>query len=287
MEIKALACELPLERKLPFSRLSHDDIAREAVARGIVASISGATVWRWLSTDAIKPWSHHSWIFPRDPNFAPKAERVLDLYHGMWEGEPLGPNDFVVCADEKTSIQARCRIAPTVPPAPGQTRKVEFEYKRMGSLAYLAAWDVRRAKLFGLCKQTSGIEPFHELVDLVMTREPYRSARRVFWVTDNGSSHRGEKGAQRLCEWYPNAIHVPTPVHASWLNQVEIYFSIVQRKALTPNDFADLKTLEEHLLRFQAYYEQIAEPFEWKFTREDLYRIMEKASAHERQSLVA
>jgi hypothetical protein len=287
VEIKALACELPVERKLPFSRLSHADIAREAVGRGIAASISGATVWRWLSTDAIKPWAHRSWIFPRDPQFAPKAERVLDLYQGIWDGEALGSDDFVVSADEKTSIQARRRIAPSTTPATCKPRRVEFEYERMGALAYLAAWDVRRAKVFGLCKQTSGIDAFHELVDLVMTQEPYRSARRVFWITDNGSSHRGEKGAQRLCEWYPNAIHVTTPVHASWLNQVEIYFSIVQRKALTPNDFASVSVLEEHLLRFQAHYEEVAKPFEWKFTREDLYRIMEKASAHENQSLVA
>ena len=287
MEVKALACEMPAERGLPFSRLSHADIAREAVARGITASISGATVWRWLSQDAIKPWSHRSWIFPRDPRFAERAGPVLDLYQGIWQGAPLGPEDYVLSADEKTSIQARRRIAPGTPTQPGRARRVEFEYERKGALAYLAAWDVRRAKLFGLCESSTGIDAFHRLVDLVMTREPYRSAKRVFWITDNGSSHRGEKAAQRLAEWYPNAIHVTTPVHASWLNQIEIYFSVVQRKALTLNDFVDLRALEDHLLRFQAYYESIAEPFEWKFTRDDLKRVLEKISHHEQHRLAA
>jgi transposase len=287
MEVKALACQLPLERKLPLSRLSQDDIAREAVARGIVTSISGITIWRWLSQDAIKPWSHRCWIFPRDPQFASKASRVLDLYQGTWDGKTLEPDDYVICADEKTSIQARRRIAPGTSPAPGKTRRVEFEYERKGALAYMAAWDVRQAKVFGLCESATGIESFHRLVDLVMSQEPYRSARRVFWITDNGSSHRGEKAVQRLAKWYPNAVQVFTPVHASWLNQVEIYFSIVQRKVLTPNDFADLAEVEDRLLRFQTYYERIAKPFEWKFTREDLKRVLEKASLHERQLATA
>ena len=266
MEIKALACALPKERDLPFSRLSHADIAREAVQRGVVASISGTTVWRWLSAEAIKPWSHRSWIFPRDAQFGEKASRLLDLYQGVWEGCPLGPDEYVISADEKTSIQARRRIHPGSAPAAGRARRVEFEYQRGGALAYMAAWDVRRAKVFGQCESTTGIESYRRLVDLVMQQEPYCSARRVFWVTDNGSSHRGRVSVQRLSEWYPNAIQVHTPVHASWLNQIEIYFSVVQRKVLTPNDFADLQEVKTRLLDFQARYEQYAKPFEGKFT---------------------
>jgi hypothetical protein len=281
VEVKALACELPTERGLPFSRLSHADIAAEAVARGIVGSISDMTVWRWLSADAIRPWCHRSWIFPRDPDFAAKATPLLDLYQGIWEGKPLGPDDYVISADEKTSIQARKRMAPGTPPAPGCRRKVEAEYERKGALAYLAAWDVRRAKLFGLCTPTTGIDYFRKLVNLVMTQEPYKSARRVFWVTDNGSSHRGATSVRRLKSWYPNAIQVHTPVHASWLNQIEIYFSVVQRKALTPNNFNNLVELEQHLMSFQSYYENVASPFEWKFTKTDLYRLLSKLDQQE------
>ena len=283
VEVKALACELPQERGLAFSRLSHADIAAEAVARGIVGSISGMTVWRWLSADAIRPWCHRSWIFPRDPEFATKAARVLDLYQGIWEEQPLGAEDYVISADEKSSIQARKRLARGRPPAPGSRRKVEAEYKRMGALAYLAAWDVRRAKLFGLCTPTTGIEHFHSLVDLVMTQEPYRSARRVFWITDNGSSHRGAASVHRLKDWYPNAFQIHTPVHASWLNQIEIYFSVLQRKALTPNEFHSLTELQQHLLAFQQYYQKVANPFEWKFTNNDLHRLLAKLHTQETQ----
>ena len=274
MQVKALACELPTQRGLPLSRFSRDDLAREVVRSGIVASISGTTVWRWLRQDAIKPWYHRSWIWPRDPDFAARAGRVLDLYQGTWGGQALGPGDFVISADEKTSIQARIRIARGSAPSPGHTRRVEFEYDRGGALAYLAAWDVRRAKVFGLCRRTTGIDSFHELVDLVMHQEPYRSADRVFWVTDNGSSHRGQRSADRFSTWYPNAIQVHTPIHASWLNQIEIYFSVVQRKVLTPNEFSDLAEVETRLLAFQPYYESIATPFEWRFTHEDLRRLI-------------
>jgi hypothetical protein len=152
--------------------------------------------------------------------------------------------------------------------------KVEHEYKRLGAWAYIAALDIHRMKLFGRCEHKSGIASFDRLVDQVMTQAPYREARKVFWIVDNGSSHRGSKSAGRLQEKYTNLVLIHGPVHASWLNQIEIYFSILQRKALTPNDFPSLQALEEHILNFQRYYEEIADPFEWKFTRKDLDRLM-------------
>jgi hypothetical protein len=283
--IKALACQLPKQLGLPFSRFTHDDIAREAEKQGIVASISGKTVWRWLSKDAIRPWCYRSWIWPRDPAFEQKAARILDLYQGIWEGTTLGDDDFVISSDEKTSIQARRRVAPVTAPSAGRYGRIEHEYRRMGALAYMAAWDVRQAKIFGLCTASTGIGSFHRLVDLVMSQEPYRSARRVFWVTDNGSSHRGQKSIDRLNGWYSNAIQVHTPIHASWLNQVEIYFSVLQRKVLTPNDFESLEDLEWRILGFQKEYEKVARPFEWKFTREDLKNLLSKLE--EKQKLAA
>lgn len=132
-EVKALACELPAERGVALSRWSSAELAREAVARGIVAEVAAVTIWRWLTEDAIRPWSYRSWIFPRDPNFAAKAGRILDLYEGRWEGELLEPGDFVVCADEKPSIQARARKHPSLPAAPGgDGQLVEHEYERKG-----------------------------------------------------------------------------------------------------------------------------------------------------------
>lgn len=141
-------------------------------------------------------------------------------------------------------------------------------------LEYMAAWNVRRAKIFGSCPPTTGIESYHSLVDLVMRQEPYHSARRVFWVMDNGSSHAGQTSVQRLKAWYSNAIQIHLPVHASWLNQIEIYFSIVSRKVLMPDDFADVAAVAQKLMAFQAYYERIATSFQGKFTREDLDRLM-------------
>jgi hypothetical protein len=274
MQVKAMACELPKESGQPLSRYSGADLAREVTRRGIVAKISGRTIWRWLDEDAIKPWQHRSWIFPRDPDFQTKADRVLDLYQGMWEGEPLGADDYVISADEKTSIQARIRLHPTEAPGRQKVMRVEFEYERGGALAYLAAWDVRRAKLFGACESTTGIEPFGRLVEQVMAQEPYRAAKRVFWIVDNGSSHRGAAAVNRLQSAYPNLRLVHLPVHASWLNQVEIYFSILQRKVLTPNDFTSLAEVRERILAFQVLYEQTAKPFEWKFSREDLHELL-------------
>ncbi|CAN5388204.1 hypothetical protein BH09GEM1_BH09GEM1_06520 [soil metagenome] len=281
IQVKAIACELPATLGVPLSRLSTADIAREVERAGIVAAISGTTVWRWLREDAIKPWQHRSWIFPRDPAFAEKGGRILDLYAGHWEGQPLGSDEFVVSADEKTSIQARLRKHASTPVGPGRAARIEHEYARGGAWAYLAAWDVHRAKLFGRCEQTTGNVPFDRLVAQVMNEAPYRDARRVFWIVDNGSSHRGAASITRLTAAFPNVVVVHTPVHASWLNQIEIYFSILQRKALTPNDFASLAAVEERLLGFQAYYERIAVPFKWKFTRADLATLMKKLEVKE------
>lgn len=278
--VKALACELPHESGLPLSRFSIPDIKREVIRRGLVASVGETTLWRWLTEDAIRPWSHRTWIYPRDPAFQEKANRVLDLYAGRWQGRPLTADDYVISTDEKTSIQARRRIHATLPTAAGRPMRVEHEYERKGAWAYLVAWDVRRAKIHGRCEDKTGIAPFERLVEQVMNQEPYRSARRVFWIMDNGSSHRGERCVTRLKQRWPTITVVHTPIHASWLNQVEVYFSIVQRKVLTPNDFATLVELKDHLLQFQTYYEAAANPFQWKFTRRDLAKLLSKLNAH-------
>jgi len=278
--VKALACELPYTHGIPLSRFSINEIHREVVARGIIARVSGTTLWRWLHCDAIRPWHYRSWIFPRDPHFEEKAAPVLDLYEGFWMGHPLGPAEYVLSADEKTSIQARIRKHKTLQPLPKNPMKVEHEYERGGSIAYMAAWDVHRGKIFGTVEPQTGIRPFGRLVDVVMGQEPYRSASRVFWIVDNGSSHRGMSAISRLQKAWPNAMLVHLPVHASWLNQIEIYFSVIQRKVLTPNDFESLADLEDRLMKFQEHYEHVAKPFEWKFTRDNLTMLMKKLSKH-------
>jgi hypothetical protein len=274
--VKRIACELPAAAGLPLARWSVPELRREVLARGLVASVSGTTLWRWLDADAIRPWRHRSWLFPRDPQFATRASPVLDLYEGRWEGRPLGARDYVISADEKTSIQARQRRHAPVPGAPGRVMRVEHEYHRRGAWAYIAAWDVHHARLFGRCEARNGIAAFDRLVEDVMHQVPYRSARRVFWIMDNGSAHRGAKGDARLRQRWPTLVPIHMPTHASWLNQIEIYFSVVQRKVLTPNDFASLADLEHQLLAFQHRYQTMAKPFDWTFTRADLQDLLAK-----------
>lgn len=279
--VKAMACELPAESGLPLSRWSGTDLAAEAVARGIVDSISASTVRRWLDADAIKPWQHRSWIFPRDPDFAAKAARVLDLYARTWQGKPLGDDEYVISADEKSQLQALRRRHPDQSPGPERVRRVEFEYTRGGTLAYFAAYDVHRARVMGRIAPKTGIVPFTELVEQVMTTEPYASAKRVFWVVDNGSSHAGQASIERMKESWPTADLVHLPIHASWLNQVEIYFSILQRKAIKPGNFHDLDHLAERVLGFENRYNTTATPFAWNYTRADLNAFLARLDENE------
>jgi DDE superfamily endonuclease/Homeodomain-like domain len=282
--VKALACEMPAASGSPLARWSCPELARKTAAGGLDPAPSASTARRWLADDALKPWQHRSWIFPRDPHSAAKAARVLDLYQREWEGQPLSGDEYVISADEKPGIQARMRIHLPLPAGPGRAARVESEYRRYGTLAYLAAYDVHRACVFGRCEPSTGIKPFTALVDQVMQTEPYASARRVFWVVDNGASHRNWAAAARLGGAYPNARMVHLPVHASWLNQVEIYFSVIQRKLLTPDDFEDLDELETQILAFEKHYNAAARPFGWRFTRADLNQLLARIRKHDRHA---
>ncbi|MFJ1732283.1 IS630 family transposase [Streptomyces sp. NPDC088254] len=279
-EAKALACQLPAETSVPLSRWSCPELAAELTARGITDAISASTVRRWLREDALKPWQYRSWIFIRDPDFRLKAARIMDLYARTFDGVPLGTEEYVISADEKTSIQARCRCHPTLAPGQARAMRVNHEYQRGGALAYLAAYDVHRAKVFGRCEPTTGIAPFMNVVTQVMTTEPYASAKRVFWIVDNGSSHRGKKAADRLTKAFPNAVMIHTPVHASWTNQVEIFFSVVQRKVVAPNDFTNLDQIRDRLQAFEDRYNAAAQPLQWKFTTSDLDDLLARLDRH-------
>jgi DDE superfamily endonuclease len=279
--VKAVACELVADTKQPLSRQSLADVtARTRNALG--KPIRRSTVWRILDTDAIKPWRYKYWIFPRDLRFAEKAGPIVDLYAGRWQGQPLGSKDHILSADEKTSIQARLRCHAPLPPALGRPAYSENEYKRGGALQYLAAWDVRRGYVMGRCEPKTGIASFGRLVKQVLAEEPYRSGERLFWIVDNGSSHRGEAAKKRLRQVDSRIILVHTPVHASWLNQVEIYFSIIQRKVLTPNDFTDLEAVRLRLALYEELSNQNPTPFQWKFDRTKLTALLAKIAARQR-----
>jgi hypothetical protein len=264
----------------PLSRQSTTDLAKRARDE-LNKPISCSTVWRILDEDAIKPWQYEHWIFPRAADFFEKAAVVLDLYEGYWQGERVDPFDRIISSDEKTSIQARIRCHTTLGPAAGRRRRVEAEYGRGGALQYLAAWDVQQGLVMGLCEAKTGIEPFGRLVRQVMERPAYGTADRVFWVVDNGSSHRGGAAVRRMSRAYPNAILVHLPVHASWLNQVEVYFSILQRKVLTPNDSIDLQELELRIKLYEELTNRQPKPFDWRFTKYDLFDLLQRLARRE------
>jgi DDE superfamily endonuclease len=277
--IHALACELIAETEEPLSRQSLADLVRRSQTT-LGKKISRSTVWRMLHEAAIKPWQYEHWLFAKDPQFAEKAGPILDLYAGTWEGQPLGPKDYVLSLDEKTSIQARGRCHEETPPQPKQTRRIEAEYERNGALQYLAAWDVHRGIVLGRCEKKTGIKPFGLLVDQVLEQEVYEKAMRLFFIVDNGSSHRGQASVQRMRRQDKRIILVHTPIHASWLNQVEIYFSIIQRKVLTPNDFATLQAVRVRLALYEELSNRTPHPFAWKFTRQDMLDWLKRASPH-------
>ncbi|MGH3596562.1 MAG: IS630 family transposase [Mycobacterium sp.] len=241
--VVALACQLPVDTGVPLSRWSGPELARELAARGLAGLMSVSSLLRILAENPVKPWRYQSWIFPRDPDFEAKAKVILDLYQGFYNGEPLQPGDRILSFDAKPSIQARGRIHATLPAAPGRPARVEHEYVRHGALALLACLDVHTGTVFASTPATTGIAPFMDLVAQVMARPEYKNAPRVFVVVDNGSDHRGKKAAGRLRKAHPGAVMIHTPVHASWLNQVEIFFSVIQKKVVSPNDFPSLNKL--------------------------------------------
>ncbi len=282
--VVALACQLPAATGVPLAHWTGPELAAELAARDLSSSpISASSVLRILAEHPVKPWQYQSWIYPRDPDFEAKAKIILDLYQGFYRDEPLGPDDRVLSFDAKPQINARRRLHPTVPAARGRPVRYEHEYKRQGSLALLAGLDVHTGQVFASTPLTTGITPFMDLAGQVMARPEYKNAPRVFAIVDNGSDHRGQPAIDRLARAHPNAIMIHTPVHASWLNQIEIFFSVIQKKVVTPNDFDSLKELSATLLAFTDRYNQTARPFSWKFTAAGLHDLMDRISRHERQ----
>jgi transposase len=283
--VVALACQLPAATGVPLSRWTGPELAAELAAQGLASPISPSSILRILAEHPVKPWQYQSWITPRAPDFEARAAVILDLYQGYYQGKRLQPGDRILSVDAKPSIQARSRCRPTAPAARGKPVRVEHEYVRHGALALLAALDVCTGKVFASTPDTTGIAPFMDLMGKVMSRPEYKDAPRVFVIVDNGSDHRGQTAADRLRNAYPNAIMIHTPVHASWLNQVEIVFSVIQKKVLTPGDFPGLGTLSYTLLAFVNRYNRTARPFNWKFTAGDLTALLRRMSQREQAAI--
>ena len=279
--VVALACQLPAATGVPLSRWTAPELAAELTSQGLASPISSSSVLRILAEHPIKPWRYQSWVFPRDPDFAARASVILGLYQGSYQGQPLRPGDRIISVDAKPSIQARARCHP--PARPGLAGQCGWSTNTTALAPWRCwpPWTCAPGRYSPPAPHTTGIAPFMTLMGQVMSQEPYASASRVFVIVDNGSDHRGKKAAQRLRDAYPNAIMIHTPVHASWLNQVEIVFSVVQKKVISPNDFASMAQLAATLLAFIDRYNQTARPFNWKFTAADLARLLQRISAHQ------
>lgn len=270
-QVTAIACTRPSDVDLPLARWSCSDIAAQLVALGIVVSIATATVWRWLCVERIKPWRFHAWMHPTDENFVAKATPILRLY--AQASFLIKAGFWVVCVDEKTSIQARKRLHPSQPPAPGQAVHVASRYKRQGALHLFAALSVAEGLIYGCCRDSKKFVDFQAFVLEVLVPEAIqREVRHIYLILDNGSTHAPKQlqawlTQKQLEAGWPFTIEpMWLPKYASWLDQIEIWFSILQRKLLTPNNFPDKETLRQRLLEFIVLHNCSAKPINWSYT---------------------
>ena len=255
-----LACELPEAADRSLSVWTCGELARTLIRDGIVESISTQTVQRILYGRHLKPWRVHHWLsakVPRDEAFRVTVETTLDLYT-----RELGPHERVLSLDEKTSLQPRTRTSPTRPAKPcGVPVRVEHEYQRKGALQLFAALDTRTGEVIGICRRRKRQDEFIELLERIDAEMPAH-VTDICLVCDNLSVHKGKRVRGWLASHPRFRTHF-TPVHCSWMNQVEQWFSILQRKRLVAPNFADLDVLEERLLAFIAEWNQHAKPFAW------------------------
>lgn len=277
-QVTAPACSKPMDFDVALARWSCSDITAQLITLGIVVSIATSTVWRWLKSEQIKPWRIHAWMHRIDENFVAKAAPVLNLYAqakflllaGFW----------VVCVDEKTSIQARFGLHPNRAAAVKQPVHFAARYKRKGALHLIAALSVAEGLIYGCCRPTKKFLDFQAFLQEVLIPEAIRrGVRHIYLILDNGSTHAPKQlqawlnQKQRESGWAFTVEVVWLPKYASWLDQIEIWFSILQRKLLTPNDFPDLKTLQQRITDFIARHNESAKPIKWSYT---VAQMMEK-----------
>lgn len=269
-----VACELPDNEGRSLSLWTCAELGRTLRESGVVDSISPSSVQRILESHRLKPWRVHHWLspkVPRDEAFRQQVLELTDLYT-----RPLAPHERVLCLDEKTSLQPRTRTTETRPPQPGPVpAHLEHEYIRKGALNLFAAFDTRSGEVIGLCRRRKRQVEFIELLEEIDRRTP-ASVTLIHIVCDNVSTHHG-KLVRAWLEAHPRfQIHF-TPVHCSWMNQVEQWFSILQRKRMVAPNFNDLADLEAKISTFIKEWNQVAHPFAW--TPASFEKILAKVDA--------
>jgi transposase len=269
-QVVALACSAPRQYDKPWHRWSGEKLAQVAVEQHIVAGIAPSTGCRWLRADKIKPWRYHSWQHSTAPQFVEKAVPVLDLYAQAPTLQAQG--ELTVCADEKTSIQARQRVTPTNTAGPGEVMQVADRYKRMGALQLFCALVVANGLTFAQTRTTKKFVDFKAFLQAFFQSALCAGITVLHLILDNGPTH----APKQLGAWLASlelAFEVRIywlPKHASWLDQVEIIFSKVQRDLLTPSDFPSLVALERDLAAYFAELNTHPKPIKWTYTKTKL-----------------
>jgi hypothetical protein len=274
----ASACSLPRAHNVPLARWSRAELARRVAASLPDIQVSASTIGRWLRQEQIRPWRFRSWQHIHDPvAFLARARPVLHLY--AHAAALLQEGTWVVCADEKTSIQAR---QAEQPPRPARRRHVQHQsprYTRRGARHLLAGLSVADGQVYGQCVARKRFVDFQSFVQQVLVVEAQRrGVHTVALILDNGTTHAPKQLERWLAEqaeaqnWGLTFQVYWLPPNASWLDQIEIWFSVLQRKLLQPNHFTSTNALDQAILSFIAYGNQVAKPIKWSYTVDKLER---------------
>lgn len=274
--VTARACSLPKQVQVPLSRWSRAELARHVLADPTLPAISASTVGRWLKAERIRPWRYHSWQHFHEPvTFLQRARPVLEAY--AQAQALLQARTWLVCLDEKTSIQAREGEQPPRPAQPGKPLLHEARYQRRGFRHLFAGLSVADGKVYGTCRERKCFVDFQAFVqEQILPEALRRQVQTVIFILDNGTTHAPkqlESWLQEQEQASQGQLHFQVlwlPTNASWLDQLEIWFSLLQRKQLQPNHFPSASALETSLMEFIAYYNRSAKPLKWTYTTEKL-----------------
>jgi transposase len=261
--VVAVVCQGESEREYQgFSHYSTRDLARLLAGRGEIVTISPATVQRILAEMVLKPHRFRYWLTRTDPEFEQKMEEIVNLYV-----EPPR-HSRLLCLDEKTGLQALERLYPALPLRPGQIERQEFEYRRHGVVDLFAAFDVQTGKVFGQCYRHHTNREFRHFLRTLRAHDP---GSRWHLILDNASYHTKQEVLDWCAVQRPKITLHWLPYHGSWLNQVEIWFSILTRKCLRRASVGSTRQLRHLLHRFLGTWNQhFAHPFKWTYTGKPL-----------------
>jgi transposase len=276
-----MACERPDLKGRSLSQWDCAEIARELVRDGIVDSISAESVRQILLSHRLRPWRHEMWLspkVPRDAAFAASVREICDLYT-----RPLKDDEVVLCVDEKTNLQPRPREAPTRAAQPGRPVRVEHEYGRCGALHLFAAFDTRTGKVYGRTAERKRQVEFIAFLEQLDRAIPM-TVKTIHVVLDNLRMHKG-KQVQAWLKAHPRFVFHHPPVHCSWMNQVEQWFGILQRKRLRIADFPSKDHLAERLMAFVREWNERAHRFNW--TAKSFEKVLAQCETAEKSALAA